>query len=332
MQYRTVSNGSTSFEVSTLCLGAMNFGTRADEQTSRAILDRFVEAGGTFIDTANNYSLWAGGTGRDSEDLLGRWLADRGVRDRLRIATKVGAAQKDPSKPLSNTPPTNFEGLSGEVIRRQAPESARHLGIDRIDVLYGHVDDRDVDIAETVGAFGELQREGLIGIAGISNIATWRLVEAREEAKRQGVAPYGFVQQQYSYLHPAPKYGRNNFVTPGLLDYAASTGTPERPSLAITVYSPLHQGGIARLDKPLWGGVDHPTSHARRALLHEIAAEIGATPNQVALAWLLGAEVPVIPVIGVSSVAQLDEALGAADLILEPEIRERLDAEPADVR
>lgn len=332
MQYRTVSNGSTSFEVSTLCLGAMNFGTRTDEQTSRAILDRFVEAGGTFIDTANNYSLWAGGTGRDSEDLLGRWLADRGVRDRLRIATKVGAAQKDPSKPLSNTPPTNFEGLSGEVIRRQAPESARHLGIDRIDVLYGHVDDRDVDIAETVGAFGELQREGLIGIAGISNIATWRLVEAREEAKRQGVAPYGFVQQQYSYLHPAPKYGRNNFVTPGLLDYAASTGTPERPSLAITVYSPLHQGGIARLDKPLWGGVDHPTSHARRALLHEIAAEIGATPNQVALAWLLGAEVPVIPVIGVSSVAQLDEALGAADLILEPEIRERLDAEPADVR
>ncbi|WP_292761793.1 aldo/keto reductase [Microbacterium sp. UBA3486] len=330
MQYRTLSDGRTSFDVSTLCLGAMNFGTRTDEATARGILDRFVEAGGTFIDTANNYSLWAGGTGRDSEDLLGRWMRDRGNRDALRIATKLGAAQKDPSKPLSNTPPTNFEGLSAEVIRRQAPESARHLGIDHIDVLYGHVDDIEVPLAETVGAFGELQREGLVGITGISNVPTWRVVEAREEAQRRDIAPCGVVQQQYSY--PAPRFGRNNFVTPGLLDYAASTGTPERPQLAITVYSPLHQGGIVRLDKPLWGGVDHPTSHTRRALLHEVAAEIGATPNQVALAWLLGAEVPVIPVVGVSSLAQLEEALGAADLVLDAEVRERLDAEPADAR
>ena len=328
MQYRTLTDGTTSFEVSTLCLGAMNFGTRTDPATARAILDRFVEAGGTFLDTANNYNAWVGGTGRDSEDFLGAWLRERGHRDSLRIATKLGAAKKDPSKPLSTTPPTNYEGLSAEVIRKQAPESARHLGVDRIDVLYGHVDDREVELAETVGAFGDLQREGLIGIAGISNVATWRVVEAREEARRQGVAPYGVVQQQYSYLHPAPRFGRNNFVTPGLLDYAASTGTRERPQLAITAYSPLHQGAIARLDKPLWGGVDHPTSRARRAVLHEIAAEIGATPNQVALAWLLGGEVPVIPVIGVSSVAQLEEALGAADLILDAGVRERLDAEP----
>ena len=332
MQYRTLSDGTTSFEVSTLCLGAMNFGTRTDPATSRAILDRFVEAGGTFIDTANNYSVWSGGTGRDSEDLLGAWLRERRGRDSVRIATKVGAAQKDQMKPLSTTPPTNYEGLSAEVIRRQAPESARHLGVSHIDVLYGHVDDRDVDIAETVGAFGALQQEGLIGISGISNVATWRVVEAREEARRQGIAPYGAVQQQHSYLQPAPRFGRNNFVTPGLLDYAASTGTPERPLLAITVYSPLHQGAIARTDKPLWGGVDHPTSHARRALLHEVAADIGATANQVALAWLLGGDVPVIPVIGASSVAQLDEALGAADLVLAPEIRARLDAEPGEAR
>ncbi|HWS52120.1 MAG TPA: aldo/keto reductase [Microbacterium sp.] len=332
MQYRTVSDGTTSFDVSTLCLGAMNFGTRTDEQTSRAILDRFVEAGGTFIDTANNYSVWSGGHGRDSEDLVGRWMRERRNRKDLRIATKLGAAQKDPALPLSTTPPTNYEGLSADVIRRQAPESARHLGVEHIDVLYGHVDDRDTELAETVGAFGELQRDGLVGIAGISNVATWRVVEAREEARRQGIAPYGLVQQQYSYLHPAPKHGRNNFVTPGLLDYAASTGTPERPPLAITVYSPLHQGGIARLDKPLWGGVDHPTSHVRRALLHEVAADIGATANQVALAWLLGAEVPVIPVIGVSSLAQLDEAVAAADLVLDEDVRARLDAEPPALR
>lgn len=330
MQYRTLSNGQTAFDVSTLCLGTMNFGTTTAPDVARAILDRFVDAGGTFIDTANNYSLGNGGTGRDSEDLLGAWMADRGIRDSLRIATKLGAAQQDPTKSISSTPPTNFEGLSAEVIRRQAPESARHLGIEHIDVLYGHVDDRDVALAETIAAFGELQREGLIGIAGISNVATWRVVEAREEARRQGIAPYGVVQQQYSYLHPAPMVGRNNFVTPGLLDYAASTGTDDRPPLTVTVYSPLHQGAIARLDKPLWGGVDHPTSRVRRALLHEVASDLGVTPNQVALAWLLGAEVPVIPVVGVSSVAQLDEALGAADLVLDAEVRARLDAEPVD--
>ena len=329
MQYRTISDGRTSFDVSTLCLGAMNFGTRVDEQTSRAILDRFVETGGTFIDTANNYAIWSGGTGRDSEDLLGRWLSDRGNRDGLRIATKLGAAPRDPSIALTED---NFEGLSAQVIARQAPESARHLGIEHIDVLYGHVDDRATDPAETVSAFGELQRSGLVGITGISNIATWRLVEARQEAQSQGVAPYGLVQQQYSYLHPAPKYGRNNFVTPGMLDYAASSGTAERPPLAITVYSPLHQGAIARLNQPMWGGVDHPTSHARRTLLHEVAADIGRTPNQVALAWLLGGEVPVIPVVGVSSVAQLDEVVGAADLVLDAEVRALLDAEPADPR
>ena len=327
MRYRTIGNGRTSFDVSTICLGTMNFGTVTDIDTSLAILDRFVEAGGTFIDTANNYNAWVGGHGRDSEDLIGRWLADRGIRDEVRIATKLGAAKKDPALPLSNTPPTNFEGLSAEVVRRQAHESARHLGVERIDVLYGHVDDRETPLAETVGAFGALQEEGLVGIAGISNVAVWRVVEAREEALRQGVAPYGLVQQQYSYVYPEPKLGRHNFVTPDLLDYAASTGTDERPPLAVTAYSPLHKGALVRRERPLWD-VEHPTSRARVATLHEVAREIGATPNQVALAWMLGADVPVIPIVGTSSVAQLEEALGAAELDLDPEVRARLDQEP----
>ena len=80
----------------------------------------------------------------------------------------------------------------------------------------------------------------------------------------------------------------------------------------------------------MWGGVDHPTTHARVRLLHEVARDLGATPNQVALAWLLGAEVPVIPVVGASSVAQLEETLGAAELDLDPSVRERLDAEPME--
>ena len=326
MRYRTLGDGRTKFDVSTLCLGTMNMGTLTDEETSFAILDRYVEAGGTFLDTANNYSYWAGGHGRDSEDLINRWLTSRGARDHVRIATKLGAAKKDPALPLSNTPPTNFQGLAAETVAWEAHESLRHLGVDRLDVLYGHVDDLDTSLAETVGAFGKLQAEGAVGISGISNVALWRVVEAREEALRQGVAPYGVVQEQLSYLYPTPDPDRHNWASPELLDYARSTGTDERPPLAVTAYSPLLQGAMVRDDKELWDGYGHPTSLERRRVLHDVARQVGATPNQVALAWLLGGPVPVIPVIGPSSVAQLDELLGAADLDLDPEVRARLDA------
>lgn len=327
MRYRTLDNGRTSFDVSTLCLGTMWMGTRTDEATSFAILDRFVDAGGTFVDTANNYSVGAGGRGRDSEDVIGRWLAARpGTRDRIRIATKLGAGKKDPELPLSNTPPTNFQGLSARVVRHEARESLRHLGIDRIDVLYGHVDDRETPLVETVGAFGELVDEGVVGMPGISNVALWRVVEAREEARRLGVAPYGAVQQCYSYLYPAPQPIRTNWASPELLDYARSTGGEGRPGLTVTAYSPLHQGAFVRDDKPLYDGAENPSSRRRIRVLRETAADLGATPNQLALAWLLGGEVPVVPVIGASSVEQLDDLLGAADLDLDDATRHHLDA------
>lgn len=326
MQYRTLDNGHTAFEVSTLCLGTMFMGTRTDEETSFAILDRFVEAGGTFLDTANNYNAWVGGHGRDSEDVLGRWLASRGNRDDLRIATKLGAAKKDPNLPLSNTPPTNYQGLSASTVDREARESLRHLGIEHIDVLYGHVDDLETPLEETVGAFGKLVDEGIVGIPGISNVALWRVVEARETAARLGVAPYGAVQQSYSYVYPRPQPIQTNWASPELLDYARSTVAADRPGLTVMAYSPLQQGVFTRDDKPLRDGADHAGSRERIAVLRTVAAEIGATPNQVALAWLLGGEVPVVPVFGASSVAQLDEALGAADLVLDEETRARLDA------
>ncbi|GAB3174771.1 aldo/keto reductase [Myceligenerans halotolerans] len=324
MRYRTLDNGHTSFEVSTLCLGTMFMGTRTNEATSFAILDRFVEAGGTFLDTANNYNAWVGGHGRDSEDVIGRWLAARPeARGQVRIATKLGAAKKDPDVPLSRA---NFQGLSAEVVDREARESLRHLGIDHIDLLYGHVDDRETPLDETVGAFGKLVDEGVVGIPGISNVALWRVVEAREAARRLGVAPYGAVQQCHSYLYPAPQPIRTNWASPELLDYARSTGVDGRPGLTVMAYSPLHQGVFARDDKPLFNGADTPASRERIRVLRQVAGELGVTPNQLALAWLLGGEVPVVPVIGASSVDQLDELLGAAELDLDEETRTRLDA------
>ena len=93
----------------------------------------------------------------------------------------------------------------------------------------------------------------------------------------------------------------------------------------MTVYSPLHQGAYTCADKPLFGGADHPSSRRRVEVLHEVARDIGATANQVALAWLLGGPTPVIPIVGAHSVAQLDESLGALDLVLDDELRTRLD-------
>ncbi|GAB6938228.1 aldo/keto reductase [Isoptericola variabilis] len=325
MRYRTIGDGTTSFEVSTLCLGTMWFGTRTDEETSFAILDRFVEAGGTFLDTANNYNAWGLGYGRDSEDVLGRWLASRGSRDQVRLATKVGAAKKDPNLPLQMEEPRNYQGLGAETIAREARESLRHLGVDHLDAYYGHVDDYDTPLAETVGAFGKLQAEGLVGITGISNVALHRVVEAREEARRQGVAPYGLVQQQLTYPYPRPDVGRHNWASYELLDYARASSEAGSP-LTVVAYSPLMQGALVRDDRPLWDGFDHPTTHERLRVLREVADEIGATPNQVVLAWLLGGPVPVVPIVGAGSLAQLEEILGAAELDLDDDVRARLDA------
>lgn len=327
MKYRTIGDGDRSIRVSNLCLGTMLYGWRTDEDTAFAILDRYVERGGTWLDTANNYGDWDWpeggwtGAGRISEGVLGRWLASRGTRDGVTVATKLGAARRDPTRPLNDT---NFEGLSPAVVARQARESLAALGIDRIDLLYGHVDDLDTPLADTVGAFGKLQAEGLVGLTGISNVTLWRVLEAREEAARQGVAPYAAVQQSFTYAYPTPDPDRTNLASPELLSFARSTGVPGRPSLTVVAYSPLLQGAYTRPDKPLWNGWDHPTTRARIAALHDVGRELGATPNQVAIAWILAQDV--VPLVGASSVAQLDEALDAVDLTLDDELLARLDA------
>ncbi|MGY4645535.1 aldo/keto reductase [Cellulomonas sp. URHB0016] len=326
MEYRTIGTGSAAVEVSALCLGAMNFGTSTPEATAFAILDRFVEAGGTFVDTANNYNAWIpGGHGRESEDVLGRWIRSRRAHDLVRVATKCGAGKKDPTLPLSGVPPTNFEGLGADVVKREAFESMHHLGVDRLDVLYGHVDDRATSLDETVGAFGELVSDGVVRVPGISNVTVWRVVEARAAAERLGVAPYAVVQQQGGYLTPSPHPFRSNWITGDLLDYAASTGTEGRPPLTVVAYSPVLKGALSRDDRPLSGGTDHVGGRHRRQVLRQVAHELGVSPERLALAWLMGGDVPVVPLVGPSTVEQLDDALAAVGLVLDDEVRARLE-------
>ncbi|CAM5616708.1 aldo/keto reductase [Streptomyces fumanus] len=324
MKYRTIgSDPATRREVSVLALGAMLFGSVTDEKTSFAVLDRYVEAGGNFIDTSDNYAFWVdGGQGGQSETLLGRWRRSRGVGDEIVIATKLGARPLAPGTSYTDNP----EGLSAKVIRESAERSRDRLGVERLDLLYAHIDDFTVPQRETVEAFGALVAEGTAGLLGVSNQAMWRVERARALAAAAGVPGYEVLQYQHSLLRPRFDVPSDLFpdgslghAGPELLGYLRA-----EPGLTLVAYSPLLTGAYVRDDKPLPPDYDHPGTPARLAVLREVARETGATPNQVVLAWQIGAGI--VPLAGASSVAQLEENLAAADLELTAEQRARLDA------
>jgi aryl-alcohol dehydrogenase-like predicted oxidoreductase len=325
MRYRTIGlSPATRREVSVLSLGAMLFGTTVDEVTAFAILDRYVEAGGTFIDTANNYAYWVNGTqGGESEALLGRWRRSRGVTDEVVIATKLGARPNAPATALS----PHIEGLSAKVIRESSEYSRERLGMDRLDLLYAHVECPSVPLEETVEAFGELVNEGAVGLLGASNHWAWRVERARNLAAAAGLPGYEVLQYHHTYLRQRTDLptlrspdGDVGVTSGDLLGYLR-----DDPELTMVAYSPLLTGSYVREDRPLGPEFDHAGTFARLAALRTVTEETGATANQVVLAWLMGGEVPVLPLVGASSVAQLDESLAAVDLELTPAQRTILD-------
>ncbi len=348
MRYRTIgSNLATRREVSVLSLGAMLMGSRTDEATSFAILDRFAEAGGTFIDTSGNYAFWVNGTqGGESEELLGRWRRSRGIGDEIVIATKVGARPLAPAAgfvgPDGAVIP--MDGLSAKSIRESAERSMSRLGVSRLDLMYAHVDDTSVPLSETVEGFAELVSDGMVGLLGVSNTWSWRVERARSLALAAGLPGYEVLQYSHTYLRPLttrPSWlspdGDLGVASPDLMSYlrdsvsAGSSGSAGSAGSAgsgmtLVAYSPLIGGGYVRSDKPRGAEFDHPGTERRLFALRAVAAETGATVNQVVLAWMIGGKLPVIPLVGASSVAQLEESLGAVDLELSAEQRSRLDA------
>jgi aryl-alcohol dehydrogenase-like predicted oxidoreductase len=328
MKYAAIgTDPKTRRDVSVLSLGTMHFGTATDEATSFAILDRYIEAGGTFIDTADNYAFWFnGGQGGESEELLGRWRRSRGVGDEVVIATKLGARPLAPGTSFVENP----EGLSAPVIRESAQRSRDRLGMPRLDLLYAHIDDPAVPMAETVEAFAALVADGTVGLLGVSNHWAWQVERARNLAAEAGLPGYEVLQYQYSYFRPRTdlpgqrsRDGMQGMLGGDLLSYLRA-----EPQLTAVAYSPLLRGGYVSQDKlgaAEFAEFDHPGTPARLAALREVAKDADATVNQVVLAWLIGAEVPVIPLVGASSVAQLNESLAAVDLDLTADQRARLD-------
>uniref|UniRef100_UPI003F68AA3C aldo/keto reductase n=1 Tax=Streptomyces otsuchiensis TaxID=2681388 RepID=UPI003F68AA3C len=303
-------------------LGTMLFGTGVDEPTAFALLDRFVERGGRWIDTADCYAFWLSGSGRggQSEEVIGRWLRARpGMRERVRISTKTGA---EPVTPGVAAGPR--AGLSAPVLREAFEGSRRRLGVDRVDLFWIHMEDRATPIEETVGTLAELTGSGLAERVGASNHPAWLVERARALAVAAGARPIDAIQLSHSYLRTRPEAAANEHpfgeLSDEQLDHAA------RNAVEVWAYSPLLRGAYDDADKPMPDGYDHPGSRARLRVLREVAAELEVTPGQVVLAHMAGGAVPILPIVGVSRMWQLDAAFDAMELRLPDGIRARLDA------
>jgi aryl-alcohol dehydrogenase-like predicted oxidoreductase len=307
-----------------IALGAMEFGSRVEKRTAFDLLDQYVDAGGEWIDTANCYAFWddPSGHGGASETLLGSWLAARpGVRDRVKLATKVGC------EPTSRgSYPASTEGLSRSAIANAAEKSMRRMGTDHIELYWAHRDDRATNLEETVAAFGELTARGAIGTFGLSNYALWRVERARNLAATLASAPPTALQLRYSYLQPRPFVRdhahdhRFGWITDEILDYA-KTGAP----VDLWAYSPLMSGAYERVDRAPHEAFDHPGNVRRLAALTSVATELGISRSAVVVSWLAGGNPSVRPIIGASTPSQLATALEGARLILDPTTRATLD-------
>jgi aryl-alcohol dehydrogenase-like predicted oxidoreductase len=307
----TVPLGRTGLRVSPLCLGGNVFGWSAGEDASFEVLEAYSAAGGNFLDTANSYSAWApGNRGGESETIIGRWLKGRRERDAVVIATKCGMQPK---------------GLRRDDVLREAEGSLRRLDVDRIDLFYAHEDDADVPLEETLGAFGELVDQGLVTAIGASNYPAARLAEARRISEDRGLPSFEVLQPRYSLIE------RRGYEGP-------TQELCREEGIAVTPYTPLARGfltGKYRLDKPIpdsvrargvLGYLGDPRALAILAAVDAVAAETGASPAQVSLAWLLAKpEIPSV-IASATRVGQLEELLPASDLELSPEQLEALDA------
>jgi aryl-alcohol dehydrogenase-like predicted oxidoreductase len=304
MQKRKIAG--TTLEVSALCLGGNVFGWTADEAQSFAVLDRFVEAGGNFIDTADVYSMWVpGNKGGESESILGRWMASRNLRGKVIIATKVG--WKD--------------GLAAQTIEVGVEASLRRLGLEQIDLYYSHKDDLNTPVEETVRALDRLVRAGKVRYLGASNFTAERLSASLAVSAREGLARYVVLQPHYNLLHREEYEGALQTLC-------------QKESIACAPYFGLARGFLTGKYRP---GLTVESARAQGAsvfmndrgwrtlsAVEEIAQARGVTMSAVALAWLAAQETVIAPISSARTVTQLEDILPFAGLSLRGDELQRL--------
>jgi aryl-alcohol dehydrogenase-like predicted oxidoreductase len=228
-------------------------------------------------------------------------MRERKNRSQMFIATKVGFDY-----------PGVERGLRSHQIENECEKSLKRLGIDTIDLYYAHKDDQNTAMEETLGAFQRLISAGKVRFIGASNFSAWRMEEARWVSQTHGWAGYCCIQQRYSYIRPKPgaSFGLQVAANDDLLDYCRMRG------ITLLAYSLLLSGAYTRPERSLPSQYLGPDTNARLAALREVSEEVGATLNQVVLAWMLQSDPVVIPVIGASAMDQLQENLGALEIKL----------------
>jgi aryl-alcohol dehydrogenase-like predicted oxidoreductase len=308
MDYRKM--GRTGLKVSELCLGTMQFGWTADEETSRRVMDAFVEGGGNFIDTADIYTNWAGEAsyGGRSEEIIGAWVKERRNRDSLVLATKVRGRMSDGA---------NGEGLSRARIMRMCDDSLRRMQIDTIDLYQCHWADLTTPIDETLSAMDDLVRAGKVRYIGASNYPAWRLMEALWNADKHNTARFDCYQPEYSLMERA---GFEIEAMPVCKHY----------QIGVIPYSPLAAGfltGKYRRNTEVSsvrakGNLDKYGNDAGWKVIETLEAigkAHGKSEAQTALAWMLSNPVITAPIVGANTPEQLRDLLGVVDYRLSAE-------------
>jgi aryl-alcohol dehydrogenase-like predicted oxidoreductase len=319
MDYRRL--GRSGLKVSCLCLGTMQWGWTTDEPTAWAVMDAFVERGGYFLDTADFYSRWLPGhRGDESEEIIGRWMQQRGNRNALIIATKV-------YQPMGEHP--NDRGLSRQHISEALEASLRRLRTDYLDLYLAHAFDAETPIEETLQALDDARRAGKIRYAGASNYPAWRLVEALWKAEVHHTLRFDCLEPHYNLVHRA--------------EFERDLQTIcQQYQIAVMPYSPLangfltgkyQRGQVQAVGGARAGSVQrrYDREEAWRALsaVEQIAHENGSTPAAIGIAWLLAQPGVTAPILGARSVEQLESCLEALTVMLMPEQLARLETASA---
>jgi len=307
----TVQLGDSDIRVSALCYGTDLIGSRVPQADAFELFDLFREHGGTFIDTANFYAAWLDGyQGGESETTIGHWIKERGNRDDVVIATKLGFDY-----------PGSGGGLSASEIERECEKSLTRLQTDHIDLYYAHVDDSKTPLEETMEAFDRLIRAGKVRAIGASNLKGWRIAEANILCQLKDWTLYVAIEQRYTYLRPRHRafFGPQLWMNEDVRDYGRAKG------LTLVGYSVLLQGAYTREDRPVPAQFAGPDSEERLAALREVAEDAGVSMNQTIIAWMRQSDPPILPIIAGSRREQVLENLAALDVTLTADQMQRLD-------
>lgn len=304
--------GTTDLHVSPLMFGGNVLGWTADEAMSFRLLDAWLDAGFNFIDTANNYSVWATGhVGGESETVIGKWLKSRGNRDRMIIATKVG---------MEITP--ERRGLRRDYILKSADESLQKLQTDYIDLYQSHIDDPDTPLEETLEAYSRLVAAGKVRVIGASNYKADRLSAALQVSRDHGLPVYQSLQPLYNLYdrqdfedNLAPLCLKENL---GVIPYAALAGG---------FLSGKYRSDADRSKSPRGGRMDKRMNERGFRILNaldKVATDYKTAPATIAVAWVMSRPAVTAPIVSATTLEQLEEIVRAAHLVLDERSSELL--------